>query len=330
MKIAFLHPGRFPATRYGGTERVVWDLGTALRDLGHDVTLIAGKISDCPFGTAIEVPSGERLIDAVPLGCQIIHAHDPDVVRGVPETKVPLVVTIHGNLSSGPIPANSVFVSRNHAQRHGASCWVHNGLDWRRFPKPDLGVRRSGYHFLGKAAWSVKNVRGALWLARRSGRRIDVLGGRRLNFSMGFRFTLWPGARFHGMVEDAAKASVLATSEGLAFPVLWHEPFGLAVIESMYMGCPVFATAYGSLPELVQTGSHGFLSNSRSELLEAMRDPARHGSPAACHEHAAGNFSSARMAREYMQIYERVLSGETLNGPGLRGASEWRRLPWLP
>lgn len=330
MKIALVYPGHFPAERYGGTERVIWDLGSALQRLGHGVTLIATRVRECPFGPVIEVPDRKNLIMAVPSNCDIIHAHDPEAAAQPMKAAKPLVVTIHGNISGGPIHPNSVFVSRNHAERHGASCWVLNGLDWRRYPRPDLSAPRCGFHFLGKAAWSVKNMRGAIWLAGRSGRSINILGGRRVNFSMGFRVTLAPWARFHGMVDDAEKAVVLARSEGLVFPVLWHEPFGLAVIESLYMGCPLFATRYGALPELATHGLHGFLSNSRSELLDAMRNPGRHGQGMACHEHAATKFSADRMARDYVRVYERVLSGEALNSPGLRPATGWRRLPWLP
>jgi glycosyltransferase involved in cell wall biosynthesis len=330
MRIALVHPGSFPAERYGGTERVVWDLGAALAARGHEVTLVAGRVSRCPFGTPIEGRGGSSLIDAVPGRCDVVHVHDQGLLAQRPADDRPTVVTIHGNLNSPPVHPNSVFVSQDHARRHGAHASVLNGLDWSRYPAPDLASPRSGYHFLGKAAWSVKNVRGAIWLARRSGRRIAVLGGHRLNFSMGFRFTPWPGAAFHGMVDDAGKAKVLSRSEGLVFPVLWHEPFGLAVIESLYMGCGVFATAYGALPELVTPGTHGFLSNSRTELLEAMRSPRAHADPAECHRHASSAFSSDRMAADYLAAYERVLSGENLNPGPMRAADRWRDLAWAP
>ena len=56
---------------------------------------------------------------------------------------------------------------------------------------------------------------------------------------------------FLGQVDDITKKYVIERSQGLIFPVKWHEPFGLAVTESLYLGAPVFATPYGSLPELV-------------------------------------------------------------------------------
>lgn len=81
-------------------------------------------------------------------------------------------------------------------------------------------------HCLGNAAWRVKNLRGALAVARRAKLKLQVLGGRRLMFSMGLKVSLDRHGRFHAMVGDATKADVLSASRGLVFPVTWHEPFG--------------------------------------------------------------------------------------------------------
>ena len=43
------------------------------------------------------------------------------------------------------------------------------------------------------------------------------------------------------------------------FPSLWHEPFGIPVIEAMAAGLPVVATRGGALPEIVVDGETGFL-----------------------------------------------------------------------
>ena len=64
----------------------------------------------------------------------------------------------------------------------------------------------------------------------------------------------------------------------MIFPVRWHEPFGLAIVESLYFGCPVFGTPYGSLPEIVAPDV-GVLSARASDLAEAVRGAG--GSPLA-------------------------------------------------
>ena len=43
------------------------------------------------------------------------------------------------------------------------------------------------------------------------------------------------------------------------FPSLWHEPFGIPVIEAMAAGLPVVATRAGALPEVVVDGETGIL-----------------------------------------------------------------------
>ena len=168
----------------------------------------------------------------------------------LPET--PYLVTEHGNARKAKRwPLNTVFVSKNHASRYGSDQYVLNGLDWDNYGAVDLDNTRTRFHFLGKAEWSVKNVSGAIRVAKKAGVELDVLGGNRINFRRGFRWTLSRSIHFHGMVGGSEKTGLLNASRGMIFPVRWHEPFGLAVIESLYFGCPVFATPYGALPELV-------------------------------------------------------------------------------
>jgi glycosyltransferase involved in cell wall biosynthesis len=202
---------------------------------------------------------------------------------------------------------------------------VRNGLDWSAYGEVDFERPRPGFHFLGKASWRVKNVQGAIDVTGDAGVRLDVLGGTRLNLKRGLRFTWTPRVRFHGMVGGRVKMGLLNASRGLVFPVLWHEPFGLAVIESLYFGCAVFATPYGALPELVP-GDCGVLSTSRAALAEAVRGSAF--AARACHAHAVAHFGADTMAAGYLALYERVAAGEFLHDtpPSLR--EEARRLPW--
>jgi glycosyltransferase involved in cell wall biosynthesis len=207
------------------------------------------------------------------------------------------------------MPINSVFVSENHARRFGADQFVHNGLDWSLYGPVELARPRKWLHFLGNAAWKVKNLRGAMEVARDANEILAVLGGYRLNFKRGFRLTLSPRVKFFGMVGGQQKIDLLSVSRGLVFPVIWDEPFGLAVIESLYFGCPVFASSRGSLPELV-TGETGFLSNDLAELASAVRE--RRFDAEACHEHAKSRFSAHRMATDYLAKYQQVMSGTSL------------------
>lgn len=319
MNITIVIDAVLPAVLYGGTERVAYSLGRALSDMGHRVTFLARKGSHSSFARIAELDPTRPAWEQIPEGTDIVHYNN--TAGG----SHPYVVTIHGNMQPGTVvDPYSIFVSADHARRHGCSSYVYNGLDFKAYPQPDLGLPRSGYHFLGKAAWKVKNVRGAIDTAALLHSRIDILGGVRFNFNMGWRFTLTPRAHFHGMVGNDTKAAVMERSAGLIFPVRWHEPFGLAVIESLYYGAPVFATPYGSLPELV-TPDTGRLATSAQGLAEAIASSSF--DPEACHRRAL-DFSAETMARAYLEKYTRVLDGEALAPDAIVPPAEPLPLAW--
>lgn len=326
LHICLVERGVLPVNAYGGTERVVWYLARELSRDGHRVTLLAGRGSRCDFARVLPFDPEAPLTPQLPTDCDLIHFHFP------PEEAIelPHIVTNHGNRNDlRPFPLNTVFLSANHAARYGAQHFVYNGLDWDDYGKVPLEKPADAYaHFLGNAAWRVKNVQGAIRVARMAGKRLVVMGGKRLNLKMGFRFTADPRVRFAGMVGGEKKLSLLRNSAALVFPVRWHEPFGLAVIESLYFGCPVFATPYGAIPELVDQES-GLLSNRADELAAGLRNASdfdrRH-----CHQRAVDVFNARRMMLDYVRLYEAVLDGAALNtsAPVLQVQQQDKFLPW--
>ena len=326
MHIVIVNRGKVPVSKYGGTERVLWYLGQELVKMGHKITYLVEEGSSCPFGKVLFID------DTRPWAAQI--PDDADVVHfnfNIPEPiDKPYIITIHGNSNdSREFDINSVFVSQNHAARYNSRSYVYNGLDWDDYGKVNLEVERKHFHFLGKAAWRVKNVEGAIKvISKAKGETLKVLGGHRLNIKMGFRLTLNPRIRFYGMVGGEEKLSVLRQSKGLVFPVKWHEPFGLAITESLYFGCPVFGTPYGSLPELVNS-EIGYLSSNSSELARAVKEVDRF-SRKRCHDYAVEMFNSKNMAEAYLEKYLSVLNGKSLNPapPKLKEIPKERFLEW--
>jgi glycosyltransferase involved in cell wall biosynthesis len=191
------------------------------------------------------------------------------------------------------------------------SVFVYNGIDFDDYGKADLNKERKFFHFLGDAAWKVKNLKGAIKIAAAAHEKIAVIGGNRIDFNHGVKINLSRNARFYGRVGGFQKNYLLNESKGLIFPVLWHEPFGLAIIESLYFGCPVFGTPYGSLPELVNPGV-GFLSDSYRELAEAVKN-VDHYDRKKCHDYVVEFFSASKMADDYIKLYERIANGQSLN-----------------
>jgi len=309
MNIVIAASGVIPAEKYGGTERVIWYLGKELSQMGHKVTFLVSKGSSCDFARVLFYDQTRALSEQIPSLTDIVHFNFPP---SEPIEK-PYIVTIHGNCNDyRDFELNSVFVSRNHAQRYGSDSFIYNGLDWHDYGNPDLQCKRNFFHFLGKAAWRVKNVQGAIDVVKASQHEeLSVLGGHRLNLKMGVRFTRSSRIHFHGMVGGREKNSLLNQSKGLVFPVRWHEPFGLALIESLYFGCPVFGTPYGSLPEIVLP-EVGFLSNKAHELVSEIGRADRF-SRQKCHEYVREMFNSKQMALKYLDRYTKVLNDIRLN-----------------
>jgi len=308
MNILLQHNAILPVNQYGGTERVVWWLGKYLSLLGHKVTFLVKEGSQSSFANIIPFNENQPLDEQIPDDIDVVHLNQ----KPQEYIRKPFVVTQHGNSSQlDSLHQNTVFVSRNHAERHGGEAFVYNGIDFDEYGKPDFNLPRKHLHFLAKAAWRVKNVKGAIEIAKRSHHKLVVMGGSRLNFKMGFRFTPDLNVRFHGMIGGQEKLQILNQSKALLFPVLWHEPFGLAIVESLYMGSAVFGTTYGSLPELIHP-EVGFLSNHKHELVEQLKN-VDHFSPKLCHEYAQDVFSAKAMTEKYITYYETVLAGKPLN-----------------
>jgi len=298
MHIALLVNARVPVAGYGGTERVVTWLGRALLEQGHKVSLIASPGSTLPGATVIEASHRalqERDFDVTPLlpaGVEVLHSHRQLWVA----SPVPTVWTLHGNPPPGTLlPANTIFVSANHAQRYGHTAYVHNGLDLAEYrfreTKGDYDL------FLGRLH-SVKGYRWAVEAARRTGRRLVLAGGWRPSFRRGISYV--------GRVQGERKEDLLAGARCLWMPARWDEPFGLTLIEALASGTPVIGTRRGSLPEIVSP-EVGFLGDTVDELVD---HAGRIGevSPAACRAHVERHFTHHVMATNYMKMYKAASS----------------------
>lgn len=324
MHILIVNNTRIPALEYGGTERVLWWLGKELVKKGHTVSYLVKDGSVCEFARVISYNPHKSLNAQIPGDVDLIHLN----FLSAEIFEKPCLTTLHGNVPFGTqLPLNCVFVSKNHAARHGSEIFVHNGLDFSDYGDPGLENKREYYHFLGKAAWRVKNVSGAIRIINQCKEKMVVLGGNRINFKMGLRITPHLNIRFKGIIGGEKKNEILRKSKGLLFPVLWHEPFGLAITESLYFGCPVFGTPYGSLPELVSK-EVGYLSASEDELIDRVKHNTF--SPKTCHDYAISNFGSELMAERYLKLYEKVLNGENLNhvAPQLQTQQKEKFLPF--
>lgn len=316
MHVTLVKPGAtpIPPPLYGGTERTLYQLGKALVQLGHKVTLI-GHPDSCIPGAEL-IPSQGSDADAmrlVPDSTDVIHLSNHNITS----TPKPFLLTVNGNggHAARRFHPNSVFVSQKHAANHGSKHFVYPGIDPDEYQS---SKKREDYAvFLAKARWPVKNFQGAVAVARRAGIELRVLGSRSLPFELQRKFPLWltRGVRYYGNLAESEKVEILSRARCLILPVRWHEPFGLAFTESMASGAYVCGTPYGSLPEIV-TPEVGVLSADADALADAVRNPQRF-SPSACRERVIqGGFTSVDMARKYLMYYEKILVTGSIQDAG--------------
>jgi glycosyltransferase involved in cell wall biosynthesis len=300
MRILIANNLPIPALKYGGTERVIWWLGKELVRRGHSITYLVPPGSSCPFGEI-------RLYDpALPLGQQIpesidiVHSNFPIEGR-MPK---PYIITMHGYITKGAtFDRNTVFVSKRHAELHHALAFNYNGLDPDEYGAFDAASSRSYLLFLAAIDRIEKNLSGAIRIARKARQRLEIIGGS--------KFTLSRRIHYHGMIGGEEKNTILRHTSALLFPVTWDEPFGLALIEALYHGCPVIGTPYGALPEIVASDV-GVLSTSMKELVAAAKDHSKFDRKK-CHDYVMVHFTSRQMTDRYLSFYEKVIAGEYLN-----------------
>ncbi|HET6534439.1 MAG TPA: glycosyltransferase [Actinoplanes sp.] len=111
--------------------------------------------------------------------------------------------------------------------------------------------------------------------------------------------------RWVGTVTGRDRDDLVATARAALFPLRWAEPGGTAVVESLALGTPVVGIRRGCLPELIEDGRTGLLTDDEQALGELVHK-ATVVDPAQCRAEAARRFTPAVMAAAYLDLYQRV------------------------
>jgi len=328
-----------PPQLYGGTERVVSYLTEELVQQGHQVTLFASGDSRT---RAELVPICERSL-RLDAGCIDQLAHHVRMLERVARSaarfdvihfhidylhfplsrrqNVPHVTTLHGRLDLPDlVPLYREFpempvVSISDAQREPLK-WINwQGTVYHGLPLDLLQPRlQPGKYlaFLGrispeKGADRAIQIACTLGLDLKIAAKVDRTD--REYFEQVIRPLLCDShIDFVGEIGEKEKSDFLGNALAVLFPVDWPEPFGLVMIEAMACGTPVVAFRRGSVPEVMVDGVTGFLCNDNEEAIRAVPRAAEL-SRAGCRRTFEERFSVARMARDYLRIYERLVGG---------------------
>jgi len=351
LRIAQVAPPleRVPPERYGGTERVMYELIVELVRRGHDLTTFASGDSEVPGRLIPTVPVALRPAEFKddPMGYflstilavldhqdefDIIHSHlewaSLVLARG---THVPVAATFHGRLDlpwsrdllASPTPAHLVAISHSQASPHPDIDWtvVHNGLTLAS--EPFERRRSEALCFVGRVALE-KGIVEAIEIAKLAGRPLRIAakiapsGVEHEFYENEFLPALnaaGSSVEFLGELTGPERDELFAESYAALMPGSWPEPFGLAAIEALGCGTPVLARRVGGLTEIIRDGIDGFFGDDVTELAYRVPD-VESLDRRAIRESVIERFSAARMTDGYEALYRRILGGaETRDGP---------------
>jgi glycosyltransferase involved in cell wall biosynthesis len=324
---------RTPPRAYGPWERVAGLIASGLNERGVDVTLFATLDSQtpasldgvCRSGYAEDPELDGRVWEALHVAHALGRSDEFDIVHNHLDwlplafeqfARAPLVTTIHGFSGPAIMPvyerSTSAFVSISLADRAPGLRYaanVYHGVESAELPFDPAGG--DSLVCFGRIHPD-KGTADAIEIAARAGRRLVLCGI--VHDEPYFRERVEPhidGDRvtYLGSVGPEQRAEVLGGSAVLLHPVAFAEPFGLSVVESMMCGTPVVAYPRGSMPEIVDEGSTGYLVADVEEATAAV-DRAAALDRAACRQVAERRFSAARMVDDYLRVYHEVLVGE--------------------
>jgi glycosyltransferase involved in cell wall biosynthesis len=355
MRIAQVAPlyESVPPRYYGGTERVVSWLTERLVAMGHEVTLFASGdsvtnahlVKSCKKALRLDPDCIDPLAHHVLLMEEVFsRAEDFDLIHfhtdylHFPFTrreKVPCVATLHGRLDIPDlVPLYKEFrevpvVSISNAQRRPLPWvnWVgtvHHGM---AVDELSLHQNKGEYlAFLGRVS-PEKGLNRAIEIVIRAGMQLKIAAkvdrADREYFEQTIKAALnHPLVEFVGEIGNSKKCEFLGNAAALLFPIQWAEPFGLVMIEAMACGTPVIAYPFGSVPEVLLDGVTGFVVRDVEEAVSALiriDEIDRR----ACREHFELNFSSDRMAKEYLNIYQKLVHGKSASMAVEEGVLNW-------
>jgi len=326
----------------GGSEQILTSLDFAFREAGYRSIVVACEGSEAA-GELVTTPSWDgdlnedvrrrarkqhhiairQALDRYEI--DFIHMHGLDWHQYPPDPGIPLLATLHlppdwypdfiydwdrprtylncvskaqcGSVPDGPVPRfvveNGVPISRlltrvrtrNYVLALGRVCpekGLHIALDAAR--RADIPMILSGevYRYQTHIEYFEKEIK-------------PRLNGRR---------------KFTGPAGLERKRRLMTGAKCLLVPSLVAETSSLVTMEAFACGTPVIAFNVGALPEIVENGRTGFVVESENEMVEAIRR-IDEIDPEECRRVARERFSAARMARDYMALYQRIRSEET-------------------
>ncbi|HEY5651370.1 MAG TPA: glycosyltransferase family 4 protein [Acidimicrobiia bacterium] len=308
-------------------------LAEGLVALGHEVTLFATADSLTTAQLRSTVATGwsedddidPKVAECIHIADVFEHADEFDIIHNgfdfLPLTysglvDTPVVTTIHGFSSEQIVPvyerydATTTYVAISDSDRHPRlhyAATIHHGIDVDAFavhPAP-------GDHllFFGRIHPD-KGTAHAIEVARRAGRPLTIAGI--VQDQEYFANEIVPhidgeSVRFLGPVDSANRSQVLGSAHALLHLIDFDEPFGYSIVEAMACGTPVVAYNRGSMTEIIDHATTGFVVENAEEATHAV-DLVGALDRLAIRASILDRFSAETMVNKYVALYRSVLS----------------------
>lgn len=347
MNIAIISPAYLPIPpkKYGGTERVIFNLIKGLKELGHNPILFGPADSevDCEIIPIIDKATGfsqnaeenvrlnvlradalkkafeeiNKNIDRI----DILHSHGIDIKEFA---NIPHLFTLHLELVLDDV--NSTRTVRYFKEREdlfyntisynalqsfqnlNVLGTVYNGLDPADFPFVE--TPEDYYAFVGRFNPD-KNPHIAMQLAIEKQKHLKVAAKYEYVDDRYFQERCKPLLN-NEFVEDVTeqndqgKTNILSHAKVNLHPTNFREPFGLTIIEAAYCGTPSLAIRRGSMAELIEDKKTGRLVEDFTEGYFAV-DECESFDRKYISDRARRMFNYKIMAKQYEKLYENII-----------------------
>jgi glycosyltransferase involved in cell wall biosynthesis len=335
LKIAQVAPLWFPIPpkKYGGIEWIVYSLCEGLTKLGHSkapgkhIKIFPKSLIESGVSWQDHTYNMMNLSEAFKMAddFDIIHTHvDLWDLYFAPVVKTKVLHTVHNPLYSSN-KGDSRLKMFDHFRKNNFALISKSQrkLSWVRFGKSAHtvynGIRMKEFKFNPKPKnhfiWSArvdkyKGIENVIEIAEKANIKLELAG--RLDpsqqdyFNKKIKPHLGKNIKFIGEYSRNEKSDFFGQAKALIYPIEWHEPFGLNMVEAQACGTPVIAFDKGSVPEVVKHGKTGFVVKNIAEAVKAVKkiDQIKRED---CRKWVEKNFTQTVMVKNYEKLYYRLL-----------------------
>jgi len=189
---------------------------------------------------------------------------------------------------------------------------AYHGIKIENFP---FNPKPKNYLLFSGQIIHKKGVHLAIQVAKKTKKRLMIIGRHTEDpyWLKEIKPNLNKNIEYKGFLPYLKVGSVYKDARALLMPILWEEPFGLVMIESMACGTPVIAFDRGSVREIVKDKETGFIVKSPNEMIRAVKklyqmpDSEYRKMRENCRKHIEKNFTIEKMTDRYEEIFRKIL-----------------------